>query len=213
MAAKLKIVALTTGALVLLCALPAGAAAAKPEFKVEQWPAIIAGTQTEPFTLTTSGGTIKCEDVIFLDESVPSTSDPTMEPEPDFADCNVFGLTGVNATMNKCFFYIKLLPGGAGKATMDIDCPESKAIEFPGKACTIQVASQNNLGDIQFSNLTLEERIYGEFTLGEIEYTESANCNKNKAPTVTKNGTLKGTAEFRATTGFPMIAPQKLWIE
>ncbi len=187
-------------------------AEAKPLFRVEEAPAQIEGEQLpkEKLVLATTNGTVECETAVFVNTAFTTTSSSTMEVFPYFKGCNVFGQLNIEPKMNGCSFLFHLVPGSEEfEATVDIVCPGTNEMVFPGAKCTVTIPKQNNLGYVIFHETPATEpgNIDGQFVVLEIKYKEATGC---KAKGETTNASWVGRVEFNAVN--EIFKPQRLWI-
>lgn len=152
MAGKLKLIGIV---LVVLAASGVAATAAQAEgtFEAEEYPANLAGEQTEMFEFEVEGvGKVKCTTATFT--GAMSGSSSTVGLAPSFSGCTAFGFAAATFNSNGCEFIVH---GGEEisevefEAPMDISCGEAMAkLEFhiPATGCVLSIGGQVALGDL-----------------------------------------------------------------
>jgi len=155
MTRKLKAFELVALAVFAMSTVAAGGAqAATPGvLTAETYPATLSGTQvgSSKFELTGLKLSIECE-IAKLAGSLANPGSSTITASPTFEKCKAFGLTSTIDTEG-CDVLVHigetLTVGGNYGGTVDLECPEGKAIKVTsgivGNKCEIQFGTQTGL--------------------------------------------------------------------
>lgn len=120
-----------------------------PRFEAESYPAALSGSQDPAAKLTTTvegGLKVSCENAGF--SGTLAASSASLTATPAFSGCTAFGLAEATVNANGCSFAYALDPAGSGAsypATMQIACPEGKAIVIVAGTCEVSVPAQSGL--------------------------------------------------------------------
>ena len=163
--------------------------ASAAEFKANKYPTGIFGVQggahvPEPPPATTTAQTMfgfentlmgACEFVSFSQELAKASSSLTVTPFVE--ECAAFQSQSGTVTTNGCQnrFNAGSESGGEFLGTLDIVCPEGKAIVVAGNGCEVQIGSQTNLSTVHYRNETQETdpQVAVEFQVSGLKYTKT----------------------------------------
>jgi len=163
-----------------LCAIGAASATAQAgTFTASTYPANVYGTNMVPHKLKTNLGTMECAP--FLEGQLAAASE-TLTMAPSYGTTCSLGEFEVHTKVNGCDF---LLHAGETTAedvvagSMDIICPEGKAIDFEITSmpiCHLTVPGQAGLNALTFTDRTMAKDVDLDFALEELAYRLDEGC-------------------------------------
>jgi hypothetical protein len=151
-----------------------------PRFEAEQYPATISGDQDSEdkhlFTLL-PGDTIDCEAATLSGEAEAHA--PTLTLDPGYSECTAHRPVGNFAATikpNGCDYVLdaeEAIWGGEYVGSLDIACPEEKAIEITISTCKYEIPAQSGLATVKFKDdaEASPQRFTADLDLTGIEYT------------------------------------------
>jgi len=155
-AAVAGVAALTAFAISMVAA----SASETTAFTAAEYPAFVAGEQSEPSSATftfESGLTAGCEFGGFAGEIAEATSE--LKLDPGFGGCTAFGSAEGSFEANGCEFILHPGSGSGDEFTgsFDVACPTGKKIAVKGGNCEVQIGSQTGLGPVAYDEATAAE--------------------------------------------------------
>jgi hypothetical protein len=128
-----------------LTALLGTASASASQFRAEEYPVALNGTQITQQKLKTAGSSLFCNPTT-MSGSLPAASN-TITLTPEFKACSYYGLQAT-ATVNSCkYVFTSTNEAAPFTGTMDIACSNGDKIEFqsPFLGCTVKIPAQSGL--------------------------------------------------------------------
>ena len=186
---------LAAAALTML--LGAGTASAT-QFRAEEYPTTLNGTQSVTHTFTTVSGTVKCQTANTSGTLSAASSSVSLTPE--MKSCIAFGLVAT-PVLNSCKYVLNSTNEAEPfTGTVDIACSkEGDAMEFKTATCVLKIPAQKGfatgLANSEFAIRSRNRRITETINAGGIKYTQIGACPKGSGNF--ENGTLTGTSVIR----------------
>jgi hypothetical protein len=173
-----------------------------PGFWAGQYPATLSAVQvaSDPLVMGLEGGTLTCSSVTA--SGVLKSASQSITLTPSFSGCQILGLTAT-VSANGCTYVVN---GGASTSdTMDIVCPEGKAITASGGNCAASIPAQAGLSAVTARDRlnSSPQQISLSLNVVGLTYNKTNDgflCKFNGTGTKT-DGTYSGTALVAGTNG------------
>jgi hypothetical protein len=182
-----------------LAALGAGSASAS-QFRAEEYPTTVAGTQVVLQKFKTGGGLVaKC--AVASTAGTESEASSALTVTPSYSECTVGGL-GATLKANSCNYVLHSTNESAPfTGSMDISCSkEGDAIEAVQGGCSLKFPAQSSLGSVELQNTGSGQTraIAATLNISGLKYTQ-AGCSGSNG--TFENGTLTGSSTINSNQG------------
>lgn len=199
---RIKTVGLAAVAALALCLATGASAASAAEFRAEDYPASVSGSQVETLALSTHAGNVQCQTVDLSGTAAEASS--SLELAATFGKCKAFGFLQASIDMNSCSYVLEStsdLPPLDG--TLDLACgEEGDAIEIKAFTCTVTVPEQEDLDSLELENKGsgANREVEAVVDVGSIMHTTSAGCPGGGAGSF-DNGSYSGAVLLDGASG------------
>lgn len=160
---RIKSIGLAIAMALALTAMLGAASASAAQFRAEEYPTSVTGTQGVKQKLTTTFSNknpqypINCTTAT----GTATVSEPsfTLTLTPSFSGCQAYNAVATVNTHGCKYVFHNNTNTYENNGTMDISCPkESDSIEFEGGGCTTKYLPQTARGNVNFSNMGGDSR-------------------------------------------------------
>lgn len=141
-----------TLALMLVASLGIASLASAAQFRAEEYPTPIAGSQTSVPVIATNSGNIKCSSTVLTGNLAAASG--TISVSPSYSGCKAFGVPATVNT-NSCQYALTSTNESAPfTGSLEIACAkEGDAIEFSASTyCSVKLPAQKGLGAVSLEN-------------------------------------------------------------
>lgn len=193
---RIRVSALALIAMAAIGAVSASAAQAG-EFTAAQYPATITGVQTAQHQFKFNMGTITCASATFDGELAAASSELTLDAT--YAECKTGNNKAAVVEMTSCDYQFhagETLGMDKVDGTLDVECAEAgDRIDFviPSTGCKVEIAAQNGLGTLVYTDNTMAEDWDVDISLINIAYKQGAKCAGGEAEFANGEYTGKST--------------------
>jgi hypothetical protein len=171
-----------------------------PQFEAAEYPATLGGGQENSSILfTIQGSTASCKKATL--SGTQSSFSATLTVAPSFSECTNFGFGGGAINANGCSLVFHAGSKWTAKyvGSVDVSCPEGKAIEIIGGNCAVSISAQSGLNTVGLTNVGSPSTVKVSLEAAKLKYN------------VTKDGTLcplsgVGTGEDGALNGSAVVS-------
>jgi hypothetical protein len=178
MSRQLKLLGLAVLALIATSAITATGAQAGL-FTAGAYPATVTGSSVGAHILHTEIGNMECKPTF---DGVLEAPAAELTLVPAYATSCEIGMKEVHVTNNGCDFKLhagETLEEDKVEGTMDIVCPEGKAMDFEitsNPTCHLTIPGQAGLAGLTYTNRTMAKDVDLDFSIGGIAYRLDNNC-------------------------------------
>lgn len=174
-----------------------------PRFEAASYYADVTAKQSAeaPVVLSTEGGNLGCAEVGATGRMQAATS--SLKMTPSFSGCKFDSFENtVTVALNGCQYVYHPGDSGGPSTTMDVACPEGKAIEVSAGTCGFSIPTQTGLKTIRATNIaaTNPDTVSLEFEVSGLTYNKTKDgfgCKFNGTGTLS-NASLSGTQTLSA---------------
>lgn len=198
---RTKSIAIAIAMALALTATIGAASASATQFRAEEYPTSVSGTQTGTHIFTVTGGknpsTVSCK--VAKSSGTISEAASTLTVTPTYEECNFDGFIA-NGRSNSCTYVFHSTTETAPyTGNVDISCSkEGDAIEFGG-TCALKFPAQTARATMEFSNSGGHSRnrtITATFNISGLKYSKTGfGCSGGNG--TFENGTYKGTVVIK----------------
>jgi hypothetical protein len=202
---KSSIIGLALFAALALTAVAGAATASASQFRAQQYPATITGTQGTPQKLVLNGATtIKCSNPTAT--ATATTASSTLDLTPTYSGCTLGGLAAT-ITPNGCHLnYTSTSESAPFTGTFGVNCSAGSAIEIKQGTCVISIASQSGVSGMEFTNSGSgnSRTVTATYGLTTLAYSGGAGCPGSLVGSFS-NGTMTGTSVLKGSVGLRQV--------
>jgi hypothetical protein len=198
MAFKLRAGMLVFAAAMAMVAVMASAAQAG-EFTASKYPATITGTAIEKHTFKFKAGTVNCKVASF--DSTLAAAAKSLTVTAEYKECSTPGGNEVTVKMESCdydFAAGETLMNEKVDGSLTVKCAQSGdeiTFEEPANGCVVEIPPQTR-STLIYTNHKEAKDFDVDISLGDVEYTQNANCAGGAGVFV--DGTYTGKSTMKA---------------
>ncbi|HEU5253084.1 MAG TPA: hypothetical protein VFU16_07155 [Solirubrobacterales bacterium] len=201
---RLSIIGLALLAALALSAVAGAAGASASQFRAQQYPATITGTQGATQKLVLNGTTIKCNNP--TGTATASAASSTLALSPSYSGCTLGGLNA-NFVSNGCqLIYTSISESAPLTGTLGVSCEAGAAIEIKQGTCVVSIPTQSGVGGVEFTNAGTgsTRTITATYNITALSYSGGSGCPASLKGSYS-NGTLTGGTVFKGSVGLRQI--------
>lgn len=199
---RFSIIGLALLAALALSAVAGAAGASASQFRAQQYPATITGTQGTAQKLNLNGTTIKCSNTTATATAASASS--TLELTPAYSGCTIGGLAATSSSNGCQLTYASTSESAPLTGTLGVKCGAGAAIEFKQGTCVFSIPAQSGVGGLEFTNAGTgsTRTVTTTYGVSGLSYTAGSGCG---SPGSFSNGTLTGSSVLKGSVGLRQV--------